>query len=98
MVVGFVWGGWVLGSTAERMAKEQSTAAVTQALVPVCVSRSKADPDSQQKLKDFTALGYSYAQEQFVEKSGWATIPGSKSPDGDLAKACAAVLLEGTKA
>src|ERR1041385_7879985 len=44
MIVGFSWGGWTTGSTADRLAMEKSTTAVTAALVPVCLERSKADP------------------------------------------------------
>ncbi|HTK88337.1 MAG TPA: hypothetical protein VL329_11410, partial [Nitrospiraceae bacterium] len=36
MVVGFNWGGWWLGSTADKMIKEQSNLAVVAALAPVC--------------------------------------------------------------
>ena len=34
--VGFNWGGWSLGSTADKMAKERSEAAVVAVLAPVC--------------------------------------------------------------
>ena len=34
--VGFSWGGWSLGSTADKMAKERSELAVIAALAPVC--------------------------------------------------------------
>jgi hypothetical protein len=38
MIVGFVWGGWVTGGTAERMVATQSNIKVVEALVPVCVA------------------------------------------------------------
>ena len=38
MFVGFYWGGWSLGSTADKMAKERSELAVV-ALAPVCVDK-----------------------------------------------------------
>src|SRR5205085_6907191 len=44
MIVGFSWGGWSTSSTADRLATERSTVAVTAALVPVCLEKSKADP------------------------------------------------------
>ena len=44
IVVGFTQSGWVLGSTAERMAQQRSEAAVTAALVPVCIAQSKIRP------------------------------------------------------
>ena len=35
IIVGFNWGGWSLGSTADKMAKERSELAVVAALAPV---------------------------------------------------------------
>ena len=43
--VGFNWGGWSLGSTADKMAKEQSELAVVAALAPVCADKFRALPD-----------------------------------------------------
>jgi len=42
MFVGFYWGGWSLGSTADKMAKERSELAVVAALAPVCAINSRA--------------------------------------------------------
>ena len=42
IVVGFNWGGWSLGSTADKMAKEQSNLAVVAALAPVCADKFRA--------------------------------------------------------
>lgn len=89
IVVGFSWGGWVLGNTADRMVKQQSAAAVTEALVPVCISQSATDPE---KLKALAGITYPYERQQFVLKAGWATVPGSEQPNQDLAAACAKVL------
>jgi hypothetical protein len=32
MIIGFTWWGWVLGSTAERLAKDRADGAVTAVL------------------------------------------------------------------
>ena len=40
--IGFNWGGWTLGSTADKMAKDQSEAAVVAALAPVCADKFRA--------------------------------------------------------
>ena len=40
IIVGFVWGGWVTGGTAERMVATQSNIKLVEALVPVCVALS----------------------------------------------------------
>ena len=49
MVVGFTWGGWSLGSTADKMAKERSDLAVVAALAPVCADKFRALPDAAAK-------------------------------------------------
>lgn len=92
MVVGFSQAGWLLGSSAERMAQQRSTAAVIEALVPVCISQSKADPETSTKLAQLAALETSYERRDFVLKTGWATMPASESANRDLAAACAQAL------
>ena len=47
--VGFYWGGWSLGSTADKMAKERSDLAVVAALAPVCADKFRALPDAEAK-------------------------------------------------
>ena len=89
MIARFSYGGWMLGSSAEKTAEQRSTAAVTEALLPVCIGQSKADPAAAMKLAEFKALSYSFQQRDFVMKSGWATMPASDAPNGDLAAACA---------
>jgi alpha/beta superfamily hydrolase len=91
-LVGFGYGGWVSGSSAERMASQQSAAAVTAALLPVCVSQSKADPEAIAKTQHVGALGSQYERSAFVMRTGWATMPAAQSPNSDLAAACAEVL------
>jgi hypothetical protein len=89
MIAGF-WGfGWVLGSTADRMAKDQSEAAVVVALTPVCVARFEAQTDAAAKLADLKKVSSSWDRGSFVEKGGWATVPGSGTPNSDVARACA---------
>jgi hypothetical protein len=73
-------------------AEQRSVAAVTQALTPVCIGQSKADPEAAAKLKQFGALETSYQRHEFVMKSGWATVPAAESPNSDLADACADAL------
>src|SRR6476659_7834876 len=49
MFVGFYWGGWSLGSTANKMAIERSELAVIAALAPVCADKFRALPDAHAK-------------------------------------------------
>ena len=92
MVLGFSQGGWYLGSSAEKMAQQQSANAVIQALVPVCVGKSQMDPDMSAKLGQLGAIASTYERRDFVMKAGWATMPAAESPNSALAMACAETL------
>ena len=93
MIVGFAWGGWTTGSTADRLATERSATAVTAALVPVCLERSKADPAGAKKLVALKALTSSYDQRDAVVQGGWATF-GPGEANRDVAEACASALVK----
>ena len=88
MILGFAWGGWVLGSTAERMAKDHADSAVTAVLVPICVDRFMGQADAAVKLAEFQRSA-SWQQSQVIEKGGWATATGSKDPNAAVARVCA---------
>jgi hypothetical protein len=92
IALGFTQGGWLLGSSAERLANYRSLAAVTEVLVPICVSQSRADPDENLKLKELSQLDTSYGRQLFVMEAGWATMPLSLTPNAEVAGACASVL------
>ena len=94
MIIGFSHGGWTTSGTTARLAKAQADTAVTTALVPMCVAKSKADTAGATKMGELRALASSYDQREFVTKAGWATVPGSDDPNNDVAEACAAALLK----
>ena len=88
MILGFSWGGWFLGSTAERMASERAGTAVTAVLVPICVERFMGQADAAAKLADFQRSA-SWQHSQLIEKGGWATMAGSQDPNKAVARMCA---------
>ena len=45
MIVGFNWGGWVTGGTAQAMGETMADDAVVQRLAPICVFQFNQDPD-----------------------------------------------------
>src|SRR5437667_10038453 len=94
MIVGFSYGGWTTSGTALQQAKQRADAAVTAALVPAVVARSKADRGGAGKLAQLRAISSSYEQQAFVTKTGWATVPGSEGPNRDVAEACTSALLK----
>src|ERR1051326_1664959 len=51
MILGFGWGGWVLGGTAERMALERTNSAMVVSLTPACVARFMQQANATAKLR-----------------------------------------------
>ena len=93
MIVGFNWGGWVTGGTAQRMAEAMAQDAVVQRLAPICVVQFNEDPDRAQKLIEFNEAK-SYQRDDYVKEQGWATMPGEDQPDRQVADACAKLLVQ----
>jgi dienelactone hydrolase len=94
MIVGFSWGGWTTSSTAQQAAMKQADAAVTAALIPICLAGEKADVARATKLGELKALTSTYEQTEFVMKAGWATFPGTQDPNREVAGGCASALLK----
>lgn len=94
MIVGFTWGGWVMGSTARTMAQVQADDAVVSRLAPICVVQAKQDPRRTQELRELNALG-AYERGDYVKKRGWARMPGEAEPDSKVADQCAKLLTVG---
>jgi hypothetical protein len=94
MIVGFSWGAWTTSSTAHQVAAKQADAAVTAALVPICLAGEKADLAHAKKLGELTAITSSWEQTEFVMKTGWVTFPGQADPGRAVAEACAAGVLK----
>tara|TARA_R110002020_G_scaffold16838_6_gene59460 strand:+ start:3024 stop:3515 length:492 start_codon:yes stop_codon:yes gene_type:complete len=90
-IIGFTWGGWVTGGSAQEMASTQSTADVAAALTPYCVELSRTDSNRVAVMADL-AKASSYSRRGIVEKAGWATPLGADKPSRELAQSCALAL------
>lgn len=92
-IIGFTWGGWVTGGRAESDATQRVNAAVVSALAPVCVEKFQGTADVAANLAELKKSD-SWSQGAFIEKGGWATLPGKNAPDqvSAVAKACAGLL------
>jgi hypothetical protein len=91
IVVGFSWGGWSLGSTADRMAKERSELAVVAALAPVCADKFRALPDAEAKKVTLSKVEPWKRADEFPKDL--VTLPGETYPSSALMAACYALLL-----
>ena len=84
----------MLGSTANRLAAEQANTAVVAVHTPICVEKFLQNGDAQANLAALREISSNWQQGQYLEKGGWATRPGATSSDYELARACAAKLVE----
>jgi hypothetical protein len=91
LIAGFYWGGWVTAGTAKDMTQRSTTSAVVAALSPICVDKFQRSAEAGANLLELKKVS-SYQQGSFIEKGGWATLPGSERADSAVAQACANLL------
>jgi hypothetical protein len=92
MVIGFNAMGWMSANSADKLVFQESRVAVIGALVPICLSQQKNDPESAAKLTQLVGMKTSYEQRDFVMTAGWATMPEGSEPNRDVASQCADLL------
>ena len=91
LVIGFYWGGWVTGGTAKHLAEQSSGSAVVAALSPICVNKFQQSAGATANMAELKKVS-SYQQASFIEKGGWATLPGNDNANSGVARACAEML------
>ena len=85
--IGFGIGFWVTKSSADRKINE----AVMTVRTTICVAQFTNAPNHQERLKEYMALDYS-AKRSFIEKGGWARMPGEEKASDAVKEACAGKL------
>jgi len=89
--------GWVVTSgSAKAKAEEMAKDAVVNRLAPICVEKYLKDPNKEERLKELKNID-SWKRGEYVQKQGWATMPGEKEPDSKVADECAKRLVEPKK-
>jgi hypothetical protein len=91
LVIGFYWGGWVTGGAAKEMVQKSTSTALVTALAPICVDKFQHAADAAANLTELRKVSF-WQQSSFVEKGGWATMPGSDVANSAVAQACANLL------
>jgi len=93
IIIGFTLGGWVTGGTAQNMAEESAEKAVVDRLAAICIVQFKQDPEKDKKLEELKKTD-SWGRRDYVKKQGWATMPGEKEADSEVAEECAKLLMQ----
>ena len=86
-IIGFSWGGWVTGGTAQKRAAEMTATAMVDRLAPLCLVRFRQDPEKDQKFEALKNTS-SWQRRGYVEEQGWATLLGEEEPDRPVAIEC----------
>jgi hypothetical protein len=92
MIIGFAWGGWVTGGTAQKMGEQMAEDAVVKRLAPMCVIQFNRDPGKDQKFKELKETS-GWQRGDYIATQGWATLPGEEKPDSKVAEECARLLM-----
>lgn len=94
IVVGFAWGGWVTGGTAQEMAATAADEGRAELAAVICVEKFLAAPNSTAQLTELKGTDSSYRQRQFIEKGKWAIMPDREAATRQAASLCADRLVE----
>jgi len=86
-VIGFAAVGWMTHSQGDHMAQARASERVMATMVSVCVERSRTDPARMAHLATIQQASGTGRRDALMA-TGWATMPGSPTPDRLLAAAC----------
>jgi hypothetical protein len=89
-IIGFTWGGWVTGSKADLLARQQVQAALVEVLTPICVDKFRGATDAQARLVELKKIASSWDRERFVRDNDWAKF--GKESNSRVVDACASEL------
>ncbi len=93
MVVGFTWGGWVTGGTADKMSGVAASTARAELAASMCVTRFMGGTDVNAQLAALKASN-SWNRNDLIDKAGWTTPPGAEKAIQGAADLCVKHLLE----
>ncbi|MGH6897438.1 MAG: hypothetical protein ACREJ5_12980 [Geminicoccaceae bacterium] len=92
LILGFTWGGWVTGGTAQEMAEDAAETAAAQVAAAVCVKNFMQAGDARLQLTSLKEISSSWQRENFIEEGGWAIVAGEEYDEA--AEVCAEQLME----
>jgi len=93
MIVGFTWGGWVTGGSAEKMSGAAASTARAELAAAMCVTRFMGGADMTEQLAALKASN-SWNRSDLLDKAGWTTPPGAEKAVQGAADLCVKRLLE----
>jgi hypothetical protein len=93
LIVGFGWGGWVRGGTAQEMATKAATGARAELAAAVCIHQFVNGANATTQLASLKEAD-TWKRDSFIEEGGWVTLPGGEKPVAGAASLCAQQLMD----
>ena len=90
-LIGFLALGWTPGSVAAKDATKAAKNAVVAALAEICQNQFNTDADLKKNTVSMEAQS-SFGQGSYLERGGWATMPGAEKPVKEVGRFCANLL------
>ena len=78
-IIGFNWGGWVTGGTAQETAEKLSQEAVVARWAPICAEQFNQESEKVQKLEELKEIS-SWKRKDYVEKQGGPQCLAKRKP------------------
>lgn len=93
LIVGFGWGGWVTGGTAQEMASKAAAGARAELAAAVCIHQFVNGANATTQLASLKGVD-TWKRDSFIEDGGWVTLPGVEKPVAGAASLCAQQLMD----
>ena len=90
--IGFELVGWKTGGASERLGKRQANDAVATALGKICTVQFNSAAKLPERLAELQKTER-WSRSGVLAKAGFATMPGEKEPQNNVAEACANLLV-----
>jgi hypothetical protein len=93
MIIGFSWGGWTLGSTAKKLATDETRSAIVTIAAPACAEHF-ANKANDEKWAEYQKVD-TWRRDTYIKDAGYATMTGlanDYSTSSAIADACVKAL------
>jgi hypothetical protein len=93
MIIGFNWGGWMLGSTGKKLAADETRSAIISIATPVCAEQF-VNKANDEKWAEYQKVD-TWRRDTYIKEAGFATVAGvgaDNSTSSGIADACVKAL------
>lgn len=91
--LGFGVGGWMTGTSVDKLVRAETQATLVSIMLPICLNQANGDPERVPKMARLQSAS-AWSRDDVVTANGWATMPGSEEPARGVAQACAESLIK----